>query len=106
MTKSIVENKLELLSRSAWGYKDIMEYFPKVKSAPTAILIKNRAIREFDGKVKYGDEYATVESILNLFGTNRDYEIKALKNLLLNSEIIIASQQISFDEVLNEEELY
>ena len=97
MHKNVVANKMELLSKSAWDYRDIMEYFPTIKSAPTAIAIKDRAIKEFDGGVKYGSKYATVESVLNLFGTNRDYEINTIKKMLYSSEVIIAKQVIDFD---------
>lgn len=98
MTKNILETRIDLLSKSAWNYNDIMSYYPKIKSRPTAIKIKDRAIKEFNGGVKYGSIYATVESVLNLFGTNREEEMKKLKLLANNEDLIIASEKINFEE--------
>lgn len=101
MHANVAAIKMELLTKSAWNYKDIINYFSTVNSAPTAIAIKNRAIKEFDGAVKYGSEYASVESVLNLFGTNREYEINAMRKLLNNSEVIIAKYVIDFSSAEN-----
>lgn len=72
---------LDLLSKSVWTYQDIMKYDSNIKSKPTAIKMKNRAIAEFDGGVAYGLKYAKTDSVLKCYGTTRDEEIKRLREL-------------------------
>jgi len=95
MTNEIVQTKIGLLSKSAWSYRDIMQYF-KV-SAPTATNLKNRAIETYDGTVPYGSNFATTESILKLFGTSRQREIDLLNKMILEAERPIQKTIIDFD---------
>lgn len=83
--KTKLQAKYQMLTSVSWTYKDIMSYFPHIKSKTTAIKIKNRAIQECDGKVKFGDNLVLTDSVLQLMGTSREREIeiiaKAIKEL-------------------------
>lgn len=70
-------NKKELLLKPVWDYKDIMYYFDVKHSC--AYEIKQRAIKEFDGAVKFGATYVKTDSVLALYGTNRKQELGVLK---------------------------
>jgi len=80
-----LQAKYQMLTCVSWTYKEIMSYFPHIKSKTTAIKIKNRAIQECDGKVKFGDNLVLADSVLKLMGTSREKEIeviaKAIKEL-------------------------
>lgn len=84
MRMCMYEHKKELLSKAAWTYKDIMSYFPEIKSKATAIKIKNRAIKEQNGAVKYGIVYVKADSVLALYGTSRMQELKIMNELVGN----------------------
>ncbi len=94
-----VKNKLELLSKPVWTYRDIMAYYGYSK--PTAIKAKNTAIKAYNGKVSYGNQYATIDSILELFGTNRITEIEKLKQMIYGewNTKTINKANIDFDKV-------
>lgn len=83
--KAELQAKYQMLTSVSWTYKDIMSYFPHIKSKTTAIKIKNRAIDECNGKVKFGDHLVLADSVLKLMGTSREQEIeiiaKAIKEL-------------------------
>jgi len=73
-----MENKkLDLLLKNAWTYKDIKEYFNV--GTTKAINIKNRAIKEFDGVIPFSTQYVKCESVMILFGTTRESELKAIR---------------------------
>lgn len=80
-----LQAKYQMLTSVSWTYQDIMTYFPHIKSKTTAIKIKNRAIDECGGKVKFGDHLVLVDSVLRLMGTSQKQEIeviaKAIKEL-------------------------
>lgn len=97
-----VKGKLELLSKSIWTYRDIMAYYGYSK--PTAIKAKNTAIKAYNGKVSYGSQYVTIDSILELFGTNRLNEINKLKQMIKTDTKTINKKTIDFDNV--EEKYY
>ncbi len=69
---------INLLAKPIWTYKDIMSYDTSVKSPSTAIRIKNRAIKEQNGGVKYGSQFVKTDSVLALYGTSREVEISLL----------------------------
>lgn len=92
-----VKNKLELLSKPVWTYRDIMNYYGYSK--PTAIKAKNNAIKSHNGKVSYGNQYATIDSVLELFGTNRITEIEKLKQMIYGDTKTINKANIDFDKV-------
>lgn len=92
-----VKNKLELLSKPVWTYRDIMAYYGYSK--PTAIKAKNTAIKAYNGKVSYGNQYATIDSVLELFGTNRITEIEKLKQMIYGDTKTINKANIDFDKV-------
>lgn len=64
----------ELLLKPVWDYLDIMNYL-NVKHSQ-AYRIKERAIKEFDGTVKFGTKYVKSDSVLALYGTSRAEELK------------------------------
>ena len=74
-----MRTKEELLTMSAWTYHEIMEYFPFIKSKTTAIRIKQRAIKEFQGSVPYGTQLVKSDSVLALYGTTREKELSIIK---------------------------
>jgi len=75
----------ELLRMPAWTYREIMEYLD-VRSKTTAIRIKQRAIDEKDGAVPFGTKYVKSDSVLALFGTNRERELSMLERKQANEE--------------------
>ena len=72
----LTKEKLELLSKPAWNYKDIMSYFG-YKSQNTAIRIKNEAIK-LGGRVRFSTTLASTDSIIQYMGSSREREIKCL----------------------------
>ena len=76
----------DLIALPCWTYREIMRYDDKIKSKATAIKIKERAIKEENGAVKYGSQYAKTDSVLALYGTSRLNEITVLRKLLENEE--------------------
>lgn len=79
-------HRYELVLKSTWTYKDIMEWCEVSKA--TAIKIKDRAIKEANGGVKFGSHMATVDSVLSLYGTTRDREVEILRRLLNDQETL------------------
>lgn len=75
-----------LLLQPAWSYAEIMKY--RDCSKPTAIRIKDRAIKEFKGGVPYGSHLAKTDSVLALFGTTIENEIKKLNEVVDGKENI------------------
>jgi hypothetical protein len=84
--------KKELLLKPVWDYKDIMNYFG-VKHT-TAYTIKERAIKEFDGTVKFGTQFVKTDSVLALYGTSRKQELDTIKVLENDDEDI----RMNYDE--------
>jgi len=73
------ERRAELLAKPHWDYHDIAEY---VECGTTkAIQIKNRALREFGGSIRYLSQFVSIDSVMECIGTTRAKEIEALKNL-------------------------
>ena len=83
---SDAEIRLNLISMPCWTYKEIMAY-TNTNSKTTAIKIKNRATNLFGGKVPYGSQYVKTDSVLQLFGSSREEELKLLKELLNEEEL-------------------
>ncbi len=67
--------KYELLLKPVWDYKDIMTW-TGVKSKTTALGIKKKAQRDFDGFVPYGTQYVKSDSVLAIYGTSRKQELE------------------------------
>lgn len=76
--------KLDLLLKPSWDYKDIKAYLGV--STSQANKIKNRAIKECDGAVLYGSNLVKTDSVLQLYGTTRDKEISILKEIAHDQE--------------------
>jgi len=72
-------HRYELALKSAWSYKDIMEWCEVSKT--TAIKIKDRAISKYGGAVEYGNHLAKTDSVLQMYGTTREREIELLRKL-------------------------
>ena len=72
-----MKTKQELLSTPVWGLKDLMDYLG-VKSKTTGIKIKERAHKEFNGRVPYGSRYVKRDAILSLIGTTAKHELEII----------------------------
>lgn len=74
-----VERKLELLTQPNWDYHCIREY---VGCGTTkAIEIKNAAINQFDGSIRYLNQMVKVDSVMKVLGTTREREIELIQKL-------------------------
>ena len=87
-----VLTRIKLIVKPVWTYREIMDFDNSIKSPSTAIKLKERAIREKDGATPYGLKYVKTESVLALYGTTRESEIKVLRGLLNEKEL----QEIKF----------
>lgn len=74
---STLQRKIELLSKPAWDYKDVMEYFD-IKAPNSAYKIMNSA-RANGGAIKFKNNMVTSNSVLELYGTTRTQELEILK---------------------------
>ncbi len=70
--------KTELLLKPVWDYKDIMSW-TCVKSKTTALAIKKKAQKEFNGYVPYGTQFVKSDSVLAIYGTSRKQELDLIK---------------------------
>ncbi len=71
-----VKERIALLGKPYWNYKDISAYF-NIKTTK-AIAIKNEAIQKYDGQVKYLSHYVKTNSVLAIVGTTREDEMSFL----------------------------
>ncbi len=69
--------KLDLLQKAVWNRSDIINYFGV--STTQATKIKDRAKKEFNGSCPYGESYAKVESVLQVFGTTIAEQVEKCK---------------------------
>ena len=69
--------KVKLLLKPTWSYKDIMEYLDCKHTK--AIKIKDMAIAN-GGGIKYSTTLVKVDSVLELFGTTRERELSLYEN--------------------------
>jgi len=74
-----IERREELLTKPHWDYNDIAEYLEC--GSTKAIQIKNQALREFGGSIRYLTHYVTIDSVLKCVGTTRDREIEVLNQI-------------------------
>lgn len=81
-----VEERFNLIKQPTWTYKEIMKFDNNIKSKTTAIRVKNRAIKEQNGSVKFGTQYVSTDAVLALYGTSRENELKILKGIINNEE--------------------
>ncbi|MCH4201904.1 MAG: hypothetical protein LKF69_04460 [Bacilli bacterium] len=72
-----MSTKAELLEMPIWSSKEIKEYFNC--SNTKAYEIKVKAIKAFGGQIPYNAKYIKSESVLNVFGTTRLFEMDLLK---------------------------
>lgn len=80
--EEVITQRINLLKKPVWTYKDIIAFDEEIKSPATAIKVKNRAIKEHNGGVLYGTQYVKTDSVLALYGTSRENEIQLLKELI------------------------
>ena len=74
-----IERRKELLMKPHWTYHDIADY---VDCGTTkAIAIKNRALNEFGGSIRYMSQCVTVDSVLRCLGTTRERELELIEKL-------------------------
>lgn len=74
-----VEKRKELLMKPHWTYHDIADY---VDCGTTkAIAIKNQALKEFGGSIRYMSQCVTVDSVLQCLGTTRERELGLIEKL-------------------------
>ena len=64
VANKMVADKIELLSKPTWSVQEIMNWCEVSRS--TAYKIKDRAVKEFDGAIKYGTERVKTDSVLAL----------------------------------------
>ena len=74
-----IERREELLTKPHWDYHDISEYLGC--GVTKAIQIKNQALREFGGSIRYLSQYVTVDSVMNCIGTTREREIEIIRKI-------------------------
>lgn len=74
-----IERREELLAKPHWDYHDIAEYLDC--GTTKAIQIKNQALREFGGSIRYLSQYVTIDSVLKCVGTTREVEIEMIRKL-------------------------
>jgi len=74
-----IKDKLDLLTKPYWDYHDISRY---VNCGTTkAIEIKNQALREFGGSIRYLSQFVTVDSVMKCIGTTREREIEIIEKV-------------------------
>lgn len=71
--------RLALLEKPLWNYKDIVSYFSINKNK--AIDIKRAARTRNDGKPEYDPTKATVDAIFDVMGLDINIEIARLKHI-------------------------
>lgn len=79
-----LERKKELLTKPHWTYHDISEYLGC--GSTKAIAIKNQALREFGGSIRYLSQCVTVDSVMECIGTTREKEIESIRKLMGEEE--------------------
>ena len=70
-------DRRELLLTPVWSYKHICEYVGC--KTTKAIELKNIAVKQFGGAVKYLPNMVKRNAVLELLGTTFDNEIKAIR---------------------------
>ncbi len=73
------EERARLLAKPHWDYHDIEAYVGC--GSTKAISIKNQAIREFGGAIRYLSQCVSVDSVMRCLGTTREAEIDALSRM-------------------------
>lgn len=68
-----IEKRKELLTKPYWNYHDIADYCEC--GATKAVQIKNQALKEFGGSIRYMSQFVTVDSVMNCLGTTREKEL-------------------------------
>ena len=79
-----IERREELLTKPYWDYHDISEYLDC--GSTKAIQIKNQALREFGGSIRYLSQYVTIDSVMECIGTTREREIEVIRKLKEDSK--------------------
>lgn len=73
------ERREQLLTKPHWDYHDIAEYLNC--GTTKAIQIKNQALREFGGSIRYLSQHVTIDSVMKCIGTTRDREIEVINKI-------------------------
>lgn len=72
-----VEEKLNLLLKPNWNYKDIADYFGCGVTKASEIKKKARILNE--GKPKYMKDQVTIDAVFEVMGINLQDEISRIK---------------------------
>ncbi len=79
-SKEIIAQRKEQLTKPYWNYHDIGFYTGL--GTTKSIQIKNRAVSEFGGAIRYMSQYVTVDSVMQCLGTTRERELEMLNKAL------------------------
>lgn len=82
---SKLDEKISLLSKPVWSYRDIMDYFDHIKSSTTAIELKKK-IQAKGGGVKYDSRLVKTDAVLEHYGLSRENELNTLTKAKKNEE--------------------
>lgn len=72
-----IEKRKELLTKPYWNYHDIATYLEC--GTTKAIQIKNQALYEFGGSIRYMSQYVTIDSVMKCIGTTREKELAIIE---------------------------
>lgn len=75
-----LKDKLDLLTQPHWDYHCISKYVGC--GSTKAIEIKNSALRDYDGAIRYLNQCVKVDSVMKVLGTTRERELEILKTSL------------------------
>ena len=79
MATITTDERLQLLSKPNWNYKDIARYFDL--GITKASEIKKAARKASGGFPKYLQDYVTAKSVFELMGLELDEEIARIKSI-------------------------
>ena len=72
-----VRDKIDLLTTPVWTLKQLMDY-TGIKSRTTGIRFRERAFKEHDGRVPYGNQFVKRDAVLAILGITAEEELKKL----------------------------
>lgn len=81
-----IETRASLLAKPNWSAKDI-EAYCEVKTSK-AYEIRNKAIKEFGGSIKYLPERVTVQSVLSVVGTSISQQLEIIHSLIVDKNSV------------------
>ena len=84
-----IEEKLQLLLKSEWDYKDISKYFSC--GSTKAIEIKKEARIHNGGHPKYRKELVNIDAVFEVLGINLASELSRIKSIkeIFDSDLLV-----------------